>query len=416
MSLALDAVYALAAAAAAPWWMRKARGGWAERFGRIDALPAPTRSRVLIHAVSVGEVNLARPLVERLIADAEVVVSVTTDTGIARAREVYTGRAAVVRYPLDASWSVRRFLDAVRPDAVALCELEMWPNFLSACAARGIPVGVVNGRLSPRSFKRYFAARGLLRGMFQRLAFVAAQDESYAERFRSMGVPAERCHAAGNLKWDSASLTPPPGAEDFAREFGMNRAAPLVVAGSTAPGEPELLRAALPEGVQLLCAPRKPEWFDAAESALQPCARLTRVRTGTGAHGVPRASRFLLDTIGELRQAYALADVVVIGRSFGDLFGSDPMEAAALGKPIIIGPAHTDFAQSVTALRESGGLIVSERAGLSRTLGGLLNDESARRRMGEAARACVVAHQGAADRQARMVGSMLAHSTARKPE
>jgi len=411
MGLALDAVYAVVAAGTAPWWMRKARGGWGERFGAIEALPAKARSRLLIHAVSVGEVNLTRPLVDRLVGACEVVVSVTTDTGIARARSMYGSAPGVrvVRYPLDASWSVRRFLDAVQPDAVALVELELWPNFARACAKRGIPMAVVNGRLSARSFKRYHAGRAFVGRFFRQLAFAAVQDEAYAQRFRAMGVAPDRCVVAGSMKWDSAETGETvAGSDDLAREMGVDRSRPLIVGGSTAPGEHELLHGATPAGVQLLCAPRRPEWFDQAAVALPGCVRRSAERSRVG------ADRFLLDTIGELRKAYALADVIVIGRSFGDLFGSDPMEAAALGRPVVIGPAVTDFQSAVEALDHAGGIVRTTAAELPGVLAGLIADESKRRELGARARACVLANQGAAERHAAMLVELLNRTLAER--
>ena len=124
-------MYALIAAATAPWWMRKTRSGWSERFGNVETLESPQegRPRLLLHAVSVGEVNLTRPLVDLLLPQIDVVVSASTDTGLARAKELYGSRCTVMRFPLDASWSVRKFLRRVRPDAVGLVELELWPNF-----------------------------------------------------------------------------------------------------------------------------------------------------------------------------------------------------------------------------------------------------------------------------------------------
>jgi 3-deoxy-D-manno-octulosonic-acid transferase len=124
--------------------------------------PAPDRPRILLHAVSVGEVSALRGVVPLLVPHADVVISVTTDTGIARARELFGATCAIVRYPLDFSWAVRRFLDRVKPDAVALVELEVWPNFVDACASRGISVCIINGRLSERSFKGYRRIRGFL--------------------------------------------------------------------------------------------------------------------------------------------------------------------------------------------------------------------------------------------------------------
>jgi len=407
VSLLLDIVYLVVALVTAPFWMRKARGGWAERFGRVERLPPKNeKPRLMLHAVSVGETNLLRALVDDLRQDHDVVVSCTTDTGIARARELFTGKAHVVRYPLDASWSVRRFLDTVRPDAVALAELELWPNFARACARRGVPLAIINGRLSDRSHGRYRMARPLMGTYFAGLRFVSVQDETYAQRFIRAGARPERVHIVGSMKWDAAPVIAEgadvPGAAELARAMGIDAAKPLIVAGSTAPDEHALLLDATPPGVQLLCAPRRPEWFDLAAADLAGCVRRS---TGTGD---PTVGRFLLDTIGELRMAYALADVVVVGRSFGDLHGSDPMEPAALGKPVIIGPAHADFRTAVETMREDGAIVVATRETLAKELERLLNNDDDRETMGRAARACVETNRGATARTAAMLREMAA--------
>jgi 3-deoxy-D-manno-octulosonic-acid transferase len=394
-----------------PLWARKRREGWAERFGHTPDLGPPRGSaseagvpssgrRVLLHAVSVGEVNALRTLVPLLADRVEVVVSSTTDTGLARARALFAGRAGVVRYPLDASWCVRRFLRSVRPDAVGLVELELWPNFLSACRRLGVPAAVINGRLSERSFRGYRRLRPIVGGMFAGLRTAAVQDETYAHRFRAMGVP--EVVVTGSMKWDAAALEPvTEQAHALARAMGIDRTRPLIVAGSTGPGEEELLRSACPAGVQLLCAPRKPERFDGAELALTPCVR--RSRSG---ERPDNAARFLLDSIGELRAAYELADVVVVGRSFGDQFGSDPIEPAALGKAVVMGPRAEDFAVIVAALESAGGLVRTSRERLGDELVRLLRDSSAREELGRRARGCVLHMQGASARHAELLTAL----------
>ena len=408
-----DAAYLAAVTATSPVWAwRMKRTGklntdWRGRFGQGDALPRARGRRILVHAVSVGEVNAIRTLVDRLSSDRtapEVVVCATTDTGFARAREVFAPKHHVVRYPFDASWMVRALLDRVRPDLVALCELEVWPNFVDECRARGIPVVVVNGRLSARSFRRYALARAIVAPTFRKLRAALVQQQEYAARFFALGVPAGRVFVTGTMKWDTANVADQvPGAAELAAELGIDRSRPLLVAGSTAPEEHALLRDAVPPGTQLLCAPRKPEWFDAAAGDLPGCARRSRREQGSG------SGRFLLDTIGELRKAYALADVVVIGRSFGSLHGSDPMEPAALGKPITCGPRMGDFRESFEALRDSGALEVApDSAALTRVLGALVADPAERARRGAAARATVIAHQGATERTSEALLAMLA--------
>lgn len=412
---AIDLAYIPLAAVTAPIWARKSRSGWGERLGKIEPVSARQdgqgrpRPRVLLHAVSVGEVSALRELAPILAREAHLIISVGTDTGIKRARELFAGSglADVVRYPLDFSWSVRRFMDAVRPDAVGLVELEIWPNFVSECVRRGIPIGVINGRLSERSFKGYARLRPVFRRWFGMLQFAAVQDEDYARRFEHMGVESNRVLLTGSMKWDSAKIEDQvAGAEDLAREMGIRTgpgAPPIVVAGSTAEDEEALLHAACARigEVQLVCAPRKPEHFGEAASALPGCVRRTSREARVG------ATRFLLDTIGELRKAYALADVVVVGRSFGTLFGSDPIEPIALGKATLIGPAVGDFAQIVRVFREGDGLVQCGREQVEGELRRLLGDAEARRGLAERGRAVIRAQQGASARHAELMLSLV---------
>jgi 3-deoxy-D-manno-octulosonic-acid transferase len=310
---------------------------------------------------------------------------------------------------VDFSWSVRRFLDAVKPDAVALVELEIWPNFVKACRGRGVPVCVINGRLSARSFRGYRRLRGFFKEYFRGLEFAAVQDPEYAARFEAMGVESGNCLITGSMKWDSAKIEDgAAGADDLARDMGILRGGPpLIVAGSTGPGEEALLSRAVQElerdigPIQLLCAPRKPERFDEAAAAMGPCVRRSKAASPAALSG--RGPRFLLDTIGELRRAYALADVVVVGRSFGDLFGSDPIEPIGLGKATVIGPAVSDFAQIVAEFEKGGGIVRATRESLREELRGLLTDGALRSRTGAAGRDVIRRMQGASARHAELL-------------
>jgi 3-deoxy-D-manno-octulosonic-acid transferase len=408
----LDLAYIPVAAAFLPSLVRKKRGGWRERFGHGESLPEPRMSRVLLHAVSVGEVNALRALVPLLAGRCEVVVSATTDTGLERARALYANLATVVRFPLDTSGAVRRFLDRVRPDAVALTELEVWPQFMRECARRHVPVGVINGRLSARSFRGYRKIRFFMDEFFAALAWAAVQNQEYAERFIAMGVEARRCHITGSMKWDAISLLKPgeidPAAEKLATELGIDRTRPLVVAGSTGPGEEVLLHTSVPAGVQLLCAPRKTERFDEAAAALPGCIRRSARTTGE-----PGTQRFLLDTIGELRLAYMLADVVVVGRSFFDLFGSDPIEPIALGKPVVIGPAVSDFAAIVEEFEKAGALQRADRQTLPPILAELLAEPQKRNLLATAGVGVIRQQQGASARHAELILALFAGNASR---
>lgn len=379
MGLGRDIVYAGALAAASPVWAwRLARTGkwrtdWRGRFGRGDAVAASgdDRPTLLIHAVSVGEVVAIARLVEKIDERTggawRLVVSTTTDTGTQRARELFEPRHRVVRYPLDFSCSVRWFLDGVRPDLVALTELEVWPNFVEACARRGVPIAVVNGRLSERSFRGYRRVRPWLRSAFSRLAAAGVQGDAYAQRFVAMGVSADRVEVLDSMKWDAVGLAEGAaekvvGSAALARAMGIDRGRPVVVAGSTGPGEEAMLLASCPREAQLVLVPRKPERFEQVVSLQRGIVR--RSEHPDGAAPATGGSRvFLVDTMGELTKAYALADVAIVGRSFLGMYGSNVLEPVALGVPTMIGPHHSDFADVVAALRDGGGIEVTDEPG-----------------------------------------------------
>lgn len=340
---------------------RLSTGAWRTdartRNGRTSDVPRRAPGpRILVHGVSVGETNALNPFVDALAAsrlEPDVVVSASTETGFALARRIHDRRREVVRFPLDFTWMVDRFLDRLRPDLVVLAELELWPSFLAACARRDIPVCVVNARMSVRSFRRYRMWRPFVRRMFSQLALVAAQTGTYRQRFAALGVPVERTCVAGSLKWDAARRDPAAAAaRQLAAEMGIDRSRPLIVAGSTGPGEEAALIRDLPVSCQLLLAPRNPDrWRGVA-----------RLRPGMPRRTVPdlaRSNVFLLDTIGELAVAYLLADFAFAGRSLGPMGGSNPLESVALGKPTVIGPHYENFAGVVADLVDAGGLVVS---------------------------------------------------------
>jgi len=412
----LDCAYLAAAIVTAPYWLwRLGRTGrlrtdWRARFGHAPTWPRGPRPRILLHAVSVGEVNAIRLLVDRL-ADApeapELVIATTTDTGFARATELFGSAHRVVRYPLDFSWSVRRLLDAVAPDVVGLVELEVWPTFTAECARRGMPVCVVNGRLSARSFSRYAKVIRFVRPSFARLHLVAAQDGTYASRFRAMGVADNDVLVTGTMKWDTASPIDDAlrGRADALREeMGIDPSRPLVVAGSTGPGEHELISAAIPNGVQLLCAPRRPDTFDAAAAALPGCARRSRGERGSD------TDRFLLDSIGELRAAYALAEVAIVGRTFVPMGGSDMIEPIALECATIVGPDTRNFADTMATLVEANAVVSATAGSLPVTLRDLLENRSRREALVRAGAETIRVNRGATARNAELLLSLLPSS------
>lgn len=410
MALAYDMLYGIAAVLGSPLWgyrllrTGKWRTDWPARFGRC-ALPPRDKPTILIHGVSVGEINAIRQLVKTLEDQApdpmSLVISASTDTGIARARQLFEPRHPVVRFPFDFTFSMRRLLDVVRPDLVALVELEVWPNFIHECRRRHIPVGVINGRLSARSFRGYRKLAPLLRPTFAGLDFAAVQTSQYANRFTAMGVAPEAVTITDTMKWDTAQIADEvPGAEELAAAMGIDPGKPLIVAGSTAPDEEKLLMMTCPPGAQLLVAPRKPERFEEVAALETDLGRvIRRTQCPDGSRRVPDDARwFLLDTMGELRKAYALADVALIGRSFLGLYGSDPLEPIALGKPTGIGPHYGDFTDVVEALAAADGIEVTSAPG--EFAAELLENRRKAQTLAERGRQVIRQRQGATQRTA----------------
>lgn len=408
-----DILWLAAALVSSPVWLTsmivtgKVRTDWPGRLGAQNRILKGAKPRLLVHAVSVGEVNSIREFV-RLADDAwEVVVSTSTNTGFARARELFAPAHHVLRYPFDFHFAVRRFLDAVSPDVVVLVELEIWPAMARQCSKRGIPVVVVNGRISARSFRRYRHIRWAVKSMFGAVSAVAAQDQVIADRFAALGVSPDRVQVLGSMKWDTAPLeTDPAGAAQLAERLGLDRGRQTVVAGSTGPGEEALvfesMRELLTRGIQLVVAPRKPERFDEAARSLPGCVRWSAAKGDENGQGV-----FLLDTLGQLRNAYGLADVIVIGRTFNRMGGSDMIEAAAPGKATIVGPDVSAFEAPARLLLESGGLIQVNEEELASEIERLLRDGAARRHMQTAARRVAQAQRGVTRKHVDMLARLL---------
>ena len=377
-------------------------------LGRVRRrAPGP---RILVHGVSVGETHALEPFVEALATAPlapDVVVSASTATGFDRAMRIHAGRREVVRFPLDITWMADRFLDVLRPEVVVLAELELWPSFLAACARRDIPVCVVNGRMSARSFRGYRRWRPLFRRMFGRLALVVAQTESYRDRFVALGVPHDRAVVGGSLKWDAARRRPDRGeATALAAALGIDRSRPLIVAGSTGPGEEKALLRRLPDGDQLLLAPRNPDRWDEVADLVPGMPRRSGSRNRSASGGEGGAHVFLLDTIGELPVAYLLADAVFVGRSLRPMGGSNPLESIALGKPTVIGPHHENFAGVVAELAAEGGLAVSAEP--MAVIKAWLANPAAREAVVAGGRRAMERHRGSSARTAGLVLGILA--------
>jgi 3-deoxy-D-manno-octulosonic-acid transferase len=407
----LDLAYGTAGLLASPWLLFKAatdrrfRDRLGERFG---AAPRGEGKSVWVHGASVGEVNLARPLVKALRAkrpELRLHVSANTVAGREQAAQAYP-EATVSYFPIDFSCAAGRALDRVAPAAVILVELEVWPNFLKACRKRGIPVVVVNGRMTERSFRRYRRFGALFRPAFRGLAAVGAQNADSEERLRELGASPVR---TGNLKYDAAIGFDPPAEERAWRErLGLGDA-PLLVAGSTHDPEERILaetykrlRATWPK-LRLVVAPRHLERADdvkkAIESADLPCYKKSQLTPPVPGDGV-----ILLDTVGELSRLYSAATVVFIGGTFCARGGQNMLEPAALGKPVVSGPSLSNFEEIARTLVEAGGMRVMDNPiELALAVGDLLRDPSLCAAAGAKAKSAVESGRGALDATLRLI-------------
>lgn len=443
------------------WRHRKYAGSFKERMGRLpESLRNDGRKTIWVHAVSVGEFLAARPLIDRLKSDLpghRIVVSTTTLTGQQLARSHTKLFDGAFYFPFDWKFSVRRALDQVNPAIVIILETELWPNFSRECRTRGVVTVLANGRISPRSFRRYRRVRFFIRRVFEDFSLIVMQSEADADRARQLGALAGRVRVFGNLKYDllgdgvsrsgvreqttskensNPQRPTPDPCEEIDRQFALSSSANLIVAGSTAPGEEELLLAVLEqvrnhpglESARLLIAPRHPERFNEvanlmARSSFTFARRShekvkSAVETGGARSDLffdtklgaddpagPRAADvILLDTIGELASVYKYAAIVFVGGSLVPRGGHNIIEPAAFAKPIIVGPHTENFRQIVSDFARADAIVqISDRGGdvvngLARELICLLSDREHARALGERARDILFRNRGATER------------------
>jgi 3-deoxy-D-manno-octulosonic-acid transferase len=356
-----------------------------ERLGHAS-LPRPAGRLVWVHAASVGESVSALPLLERVrAARPDVALLMTTGTVASAslmARRLPAG--ALHQYaPLDLPSAVARFLDHWRPDAALWVEQELWPTLLGATRARGIPAGLVNGRLSPRSFARWSRAASFAGEVLSSFAVVLARSEADAARLRSLGARDVRC--LGDLK---AAAPPLPVDPDALAEVRAELPGPAWVAASTHPGEEAIVAAAhralrdrVP-GLATIVAPRHPARGPAIAEALASGA-VPVTRRGAGERPVPGIH--VADTLGELGLFYRVARAAFVGGSLVPHGGHNPLEAARLGCPVLVGPHTANVAEATEALLAAGAAVRVTAATLADELARLLSDEVARERMAGAA-------------------------------
>lgn len=399
------------------WWRGRLNPGYRQRLReRFGLLPhRPPANGLWIHAVSVGETLAAAPLVKSFQSrhpNVPVIVTTTTPTGSAQVQRLFGAGVYHMYLPYDLPWFWRNFLNALRPGLLVVMETELWPNLLAACEQRRIPVMLTNARLSEKSARGYEKFSALTQPMLQRLSMVAVQNAADGQRFLDLGLPAGRLEVTGSVKFD---MDVPPMVQAqgavLREQWGAER--PVLALASSHAGEDELLLDLYPRllavcpTLLLLLIPRHPERFEAVTNAVR--SRGIRVQRRSAGAASAQTQAYVADTMGEMLQLLAAADLVLVGGSLIAHGGHNPIEPAALGKATLIGPHHMNFAVIVDNLQSAGALaVVSDQADeLLAQLQTYLNDDALRNRMGAAGQAAVDANRGAVKRLTELCAAYL---------
>lgn len=400
------------------------RQGFLNRFGMMGKVPpkSPGVKRIWIQAVSVGELNAIRPLVDRIQAEAdlEVIVTTTTSTGYSLLRGSLVSRTSWSGiFPLDFWPFSASAWKSLQPDMAILMEGELWPEHIHQARQRGVPVLLINARLSDKSYRRHLAVRNLSRYWFSHLTAILAGSKRNARRFRSLEwIPPERIHETGNLKLDvSGDLsTEASFRQGWLEQLGfVDEPDPLIFLGaSTWPGEETLLLETFSElekefpNLRLLLVPRHAERGEDLLRLVRKCPYSSHLRT-RGRTAPPGTRIHVANTTGELKQLTALADLVFIGKSMPpNRGGQTPIEAASQGRPIIMGPEMSNFRDIARQLvRKGAAVTISEPAQLTPTTRELLNDSRKRQALGEAGARLVSANRGTTRRTFERIRNIL---------
>lgn len=395
----------------------RARGYFSRWFERFGFFPNPHMAgSIWVHAVSVGEVNAAAPLIDALrerYADHPFVVTTVTPTGSDRVRQLWGDLVFHVYLPYDLPAAVRRFLTRVQPRIAVIMETEIWPNLFFECERDGVPIVVANARLSRQSLDGYGPVRPLARAAIRMATFVAAQSQQDAERFLELGAYPERLHIVGNVKYD---MRVPPDLARQAAEWRVRWGAgrPVWIAASTHEGEEQAVIEAhsqvlrrFPDAL-LLVAPRHPERFRPMAQLCRSYGFRTACRTEDGLADA-QTQCFVIDTLGELVPFCAAADIAFVAGSLEAIGGHNVLEPAALGVPVIVGPHTFNFEEVTDALLERGAALrVPDEDALASEVQRLFGDAAARASMGEAAILAVECQRGAVTRTLRIVERVVA--------
>ena len=417
------------------WKRGKYRQNFWQRFGFYSEdlrkrLAGKREQRCWIQAVSVGEVNVALLFIgalQRKFPHLRIIVTTTTSTGYALACERLPQEIELLYFPQDFPWSIRRAYDLIRPDFVVLMESELWPNHIWAGARRGVPLFLVNGRMSLRSERGYKRLGWLSRQVFNKLALVCAQSQEDADNFAAIGVAPDRVHMTGNMKYDASmphadvQLVDPV---QLLKQIGVSPAQPILVAGSTHPGEEKILLDVLADlrgkfpRLFLILVPRHVE----RTREVVDVAKREQVKFILRSDISPRLEQtakpydcLIVNTTGELKWFYKVATVIFVGKSLVGQGGQNIVEAAASGHPVVFGPNMQNFRAIARQFVAEGACVqVRDVDSLRRAVEELLEDDNRRQGIVAAAHRVIQSNIGSTERSVELIAKTLSMSGARK--
>ncbi len=392
---------------------------WKERLGRIEKntlsqirfLQKKGKVLIWVHAVSVGEVQAVKPFVEKLqreMDDCIILISTVTPTGQSVAESLREKNCFLIYFPFDFSFIAKRVIKGLRPDLILLAETEIWPNFILQADSAGVPVGIINGRISKKSANGYCFAGFLLKPVFKALSFLLVQTDADQRRYISLGIEEENIHVLGNMKFDQAEFSnPTPEETELMRvQLGYEQGDQILVVGSTHRGEEKALFQVLKDlqlefsRLKLIIAPRHPErsgqiCHEAVGAGFEPklfSAMQQSVNQESG-------RVLILDVVGHLKRLYSLADLVVMGGGFIRHGGQNPIEPAMAEKPVLSGPNVFNFkAVYESFVTNQAAEIVFNVSDLKQRIRALFKDPNLRTKMGHNAKKLVLEQMGASKR------------------
>jgi 3-deoxy-D-manno-octulosonic-acid transferase len=424
-------LFSIGFALSAPYYFMRLyrRGNWREgfyqRFGTFEPRikqALTNRQTLWIHAVSVGEVNICTQLIKALeprVPNLKIVVSTTTTTGMGELKKKLPRHITLIYYPIDARKYVCRAIATIAPKAVVLVEAEIWPNFIWRLMERNTPLFLVNARLSERSFRGYRRYRFFFRRFFNAFTGVGAQNETDAAKLLELGCQPDAVRVVGSLKYDAAVLDErhPLDIPGILRQLGVPTDATILLGGSTHDGEEAVLAEVFSRlrpshpNLFLILVPRHFERGRQVGRELEAHGLKFAYRSEVNArtqHQAGEIDCLLVNTTGELRRFYEFASVIFVGKSLTASGGQNPIEPAALGKPIIFGPHMENFAPIAKAFVSEGGACQVANAGeLEKAIGGLLSDPARAEEMGRCAQKVVRDNRGSIDRTVDMIVEQL---------